>query len=485
MSKQGCRLFGRPGNPRRSLLAAPIPDMVWPFAVPEARTGVWMKSAFRGYYPPTEDELEVLWTEGLLVLDTNALLNLFRYTANTRQEFLDVLTNRLADLWIPHHVGVEFHRRRLDVIYEQRDAFSAILKSIETASSSVAGQIQTYRRHPSLDANDLLKQVTDHFEAMKELVSSATEQYDNSGLEQEDTDTFESVSALFDQRVGQPWGEEKLGKLYLRGAERFDRKVPPGYEDAKKPEPDRYGDLVIWEQLLEHARAVRKSAIFITDDSKQDWWHIKRGKTLGPRPELVDEYFAASGQRIHFYPPDRFLSFAKERGLIVSDESLSEIQAVSVVRRERSQELAAKEFADRGAQRARSIDALGELLRSREVLAMRIRETRSRIARTRRELSLAEYEVERFSRLDPLDTELTAAELIRHRTELGALKERLEVTLVELASLETEESHLEAEASTQLALELADEGVVDEETLSRAIWLVRRMQGGDSPPAPA
>lgn len=111
--------------------------MVCSFAVQDAGTDVGMKSAFRGYYPPTEDELEVLWTEGLLVLDTNALLNLFRYTANTRREFLDVLTSRLEDLWIPHHVGVEFHRRRLDVIHEQRDAFSSIRKSIETASSAV------------------------------------------------------------------------------------------------------------------------------------------------------------------------------------------------------------------------------------------------------------------------------------------------------------------------------------------------------------
>ena len=74
-----------------------------------------MKDLFRGYYSPTNDELDRMWNEGLIVLDTNALLNLFRYTESTRAEFLTVLQAIAEQLWIPHQIALEFQRRRLDV----------------------------------------------------------------------------------------------------------------------------------------------------------------------------------------------------------------------------------------------------------------------------------------------------------------------------------------------------------------------------------
>ena len=33
-----------------------------------------MRTAFRGYYAPSKEELAEIWDDGLLILDTNALL---------------------------------------------------------------------------------------------------------------------------------------------------------------------------------------------------------------------------------------------------------------------------------------------------------------------------------------------------------------------------------------------------------------------------
>ncbi|MGW5918518.1 hypothetical protein ACWFPY_05970 [Nocardia fluminea] len=49
------------------------------------------RTEFAGYYPPTDDDLRHFVTEGLVVLDTNAVLDLYRFTDTTREEYLAAL----------------------------------------------------------------------------------------------------------------------------------------------------------------------------------------------------------------------------------------------------------------------------------------------------------------------------------------------------------------------------------------------------------
>jgi glycine cleavage system regulatory protein len=82
--------------------------------------------------------------------------------------------------------------------------------------------------------------------------------------------------------------------------------------------------------MLRHAEQLKVGMIFVTDDRKEDWWRIFKGQTLGPRVELVEEYLAASGKRIHFYKPDQFLKHAKKLlSVEVSDSSVGEVRNVS------------------------------------------------------------------------------------------------------------------------------------------------------------
>ncbi|MFE7773306.1 PIN-like domain-containing protein [Streptomyces sp. NPDC057445] len=48
----------------------------------------------------------------MIVLDTNVLLNLYRYNARTREDTLAVLSRLRARLWVPHQVLTGFRRNR-------------------------------------------------------------------------------------------------------------------------------------------------------------------------------------------------------------------------------------------------------------------------------------------------------------------------------------------------------------------------------------
>lgn len=124
-----------------------------------------------------------------------------------------------------------------------------------------------------------------------------------------------------------------------------------------KAEPDEYfhnniiykrkfGGYLVWHQILEYAKfSSLKSLIFVTDDGKGDWWWSVKSdgsKTLGPRPELLDEAATVGGLTdFIMYKPDAFLKYANdflETG--VSEATLEEVRDVSEVRSMRDKQRA-------------------------------------------------------------------------------------------------------------------------------------------------
>ena len=125
------------------------------------------------------------------------------------------------------------------------------------------------------------------------------------------------------------FSEGDLSEIFEEGARRYGSETPPGYKDASKGEPDRYGDLVIWKEIL------RKAADGAGGYLRYGRWKRRlvahrAGKRIGPRVELIEEFARASGQRIHFYSPEQFLRFAKDTvSATVSDIALGEVEKVS------------------------------------------------------------------------------------------------------------------------------------------------------------
>ena len=293
-----------------------------------------MRNRFRSHYAPTEADLAALWKDGLVVLDTNAILNLFRYTKSTREAFIAVLDAKQSSLWIPHQVGLEFHRHRHGVVFEQKAAFEKTINALSLIQKAASKQLAELHlsRHPLIDLKDLEAQLCANIETLQESIKEMQARHTDAEGLAEVEQTFQRISDLYDGRVGDPYSSDKLAEIYQDGANRYRKSTPPGYKDSEKGEPDMYGDLVIWMQLLDKGREDKCPVIFITDDGKDDWWLKVAGETKGPRPELVEEYFLESGQRIHFYSPQRFLAFASDSGVSVTEQVKTEVEKLSTAR---------------------------------------------------------------------------------------------------------------------------------------------------------
>ncbi|GAC1040323.1 PIN-like domain-containing protein [Rhizobium sp. No.120] len=305
-----------------------------------------MRNKFPGYYKLTDFGL--LWKEAVFVLDTSVLLNLYRYPKAAREQTLAALEKLKDRLWIPYHVALEFQRNRLNVIHEQNSEFDAVLQKIGGAYSSIKSLAGLKDRHSLIDPTSFIQSIREaetNFRTELEQLRSEQAQVN------EDDPTRAKIDDLLDGKVGEKPSQEAVAAWQDSGKKRYSAKIPPGYMDLDKEKENEkdssiytyggieyhriYGDLIIWNQIIDHCKVNNiKKVIFVTNDNKADWWLEVGGKTIGPRPELVEEIGRLAGvTHFHMYRPDAFLTNANEYiGAEITAETIGQVRDISRVR---------------------------------------------------------------------------------------------------------------------------------------------------------
>ncbi|WP_283636944.1 PIN-like domain-containing protein [Aquaticitalea lipolytica] len=268
-----------------------------------------MKSKFPGYFKLNESEISSLWDKALFTLDANILLNLYRYSDETKENFFKILEKIKDRVWIPHQSAQEFFDNRLNEIGKQEKAYDDAVSAL----NSIETEFKNSRQHPFISSKLLKRYTALSEEICKEL--TANKEFHNRRIN--DDDILVRIEELFNGKVGNEFDNETIDKLCEEGKVRFANKIPPGYKDSDKKDDTekdlrKYGDLIVWKQILAQAKELKVNVILVTDDRKEDWWVRFKGKTVSPRPELIKEFQSETEQLFHMYQSDRFLEFAGE-----------------------------------------------------------------------------------------------------------------------------------------------------------------------------
>lgn len=288
-----------------------------------------MKNLFPEYYQLSDDKIKEIWDNGIFVFDTNVLLNLYRYSEKSRNDFLEVLTNYKDRLWIPYQVGLEYHSDRIGVVINSDNAYEQLGKKLRLEVDKLVNSIvSTYKRHPYINIDGISERIN---ACTNEIIENLNKKREEAPDYLKNDDILDNLTILFDGKVGADLDELDLNKLYKEGRERYANKIPPGYcdEKEKKDKGDRhlYGDLILWKQTIEKASETKTDIILVTDDLKEDWWEITNGKTIGPRKELLKEFREAVQKDILIYNAERFLKYAqKHMSISIEKETISEIE---------------------------------------------------------------------------------------------------------------------------------------------------------------
>lgn len=245
-----------------------------------------MRNAIKEYIEFSSEEKNDLWNTATFVFDTNVFLNLYRYSNKTRNQLIESFECLKPRIWMPYQVALEFCKDRYNVIDEVNRRFEII-------EAEADNLVDSWRKKLRLDEND--QDVEKLIKYLKDWVIKKKESnyfiFDVSNDE-----VFNKLLELFDGKTGKAFNIEERENIEQEGEKRYEEKMPPGYKDNKKTE-NKYGDLLVWKEILGYSTTQSVDIIFVTHDQKEDWWNINHGKNIGPRIELRKEFYEKTGRR--------------------------------------------------------------------------------------------------------------------------------------------------------------------------------------------
>jgi PIN like domain len=194
-----------------------------------------MRELFPGFYYnyPTGIERSKLWQDAIFVLDTNMLLNIYRYSPETRDRYFEILNRLEKQLWIPYQVIYEYQDNREAVIREQGDAYERVVNILETSLKKLNHTLEPYEnKHSFINPIVLTEKIKREVERAKSIVREIKKQNKNEHTDLiKDDKLRDQLEKLLKGRVGFPYLKDKLQSVYKQAELRMELEVPPGWKD--------------------------------------------------------------------------------------------------------------------------------------------------------------------------------------------------------------------------------------------------------------
>ena len=280
-----------------------------------------------------------LWETAIFVFDSSAILDFYFLPNQTRDKIYKEVFKELPDrLWIPSHVEFEFLKNREKIIgkpiSEKYDPLKTKLKSLgKSFASDIHKRIEEISRetikddkHPHIDQTeiDLIKSLSEEFKKeLKKFEDSILDRVKTVEKEildvKDNDDVLKALEDFF--QVGVEYPFNRVIEITIEGEHRYKFKIPPGYGDLNQKEKKGtqiFGDLIIWNQILDYSKEKKSPIVFITNDIKKDddWCYLDTKATedriLRPREELIKEIKDHSEVEFWMYNLPQFLYHANK-----------------------------------------------------------------------------------------------------------------------------------------------------------------------------
>jgi hypothetical protein len=288
---------------------------------------------FEGYRTATRDDHVVVLKKGLVAVDANVLLDLYRYGKQGRDDLIAALSAIGDRLWVPNHAMVEFWRNREGVLKDPGGTVQ-LVKTLVSSKDTIVKAIDLWgkqRSHPQETVEELTAEVTKTLDGIKDQVTELSkEETDTWARDTSKDEVLQALTEILEGKVGRPLSEEAYAAALTEAKRRGDEQIPPGYLDAKKPEPESAGDYLVWKQLLVEAKHRQLDILLVTRDAKDDWVRREGGEIRGPRMELIEEALIETDRRFYLRTPAQLLDLAKDAlNVAVRKESVENADRLS------------------------------------------------------------------------------------------------------------------------------------------------------------
>lgn len=277
-----------------------------------------VKELFPEFFLDDQEPNNRIWNRGVIVFDANVLLNLYELSSETASKYLAAMATCQDRIWLPNWVVYEFLVQREEIIERQVLSYDK-LKNVVT---NAINPLKIEDKHPYVgkkELEDIIKKVEEITNAIEE----SKKAYERSCSYEHD-DKLEKLLSIISSKVGHPYTNERLLEIQEDANKRMPDQIPPGYVDFKEKEGldkasdftkkcGRYGDYIIWKQIIDYSITAKVDIIFITNDVKPDWCDNKKRA----RRELVKEFAEVTeGHAFRIFQSSDFFKYAtgKQKG---------------------------------------------------------------------------------------------------------------------------------------------------------------------------
>lgn len=264
----------------------------------------------------TATEFENIDEESLLVVfDTNVLLDLYRLPEETLEHLIDQFDEKLELFWIPKQVYIEYLRNsernrnsQINLCKELKTKVIQNLNNLEGNVNKIFSNEGKYKSEKFKDFKIILKEDLSTLRSnMKKNLKEIEDELNKSNtIVSKDFDIINNfVKAI---KADTSFSQLELIDIYEEGEKRYKYDISPGFTDKNKNGIDKYGDLIIWKEILRKVNGTQCNVIFIQNEKKEDWWS---GKERNQIPDVLKEEFnnaTLSGSNLYMMNFDEFLN---------------------------------------------------------------------------------------------------------------------------------------------------------------------------------
>lgn len=243
-------------------------------------------------------EFKRIWNEGIISIDTSALIFLQECNAELAKYVMDTLLFAEDRIWITSQVALsemvknfsytgsndygsigrlnKFQKTLASSVTKIDNVFKTLSDELREEGHKLLADVIT-----TANTNELFYAMLSEFNTRAKETSDENRKFIQSGL----VKIFQKELC---KKTSDVFTDEEVANIKEEGIQRYGNKIPPGYCDHKKDD-NEFGDLIVWKELLQESKLTKKPIIFITRDKKADWFIMEGNDIVGVRNELLQE----------------------------------------------------------------------------------------------------------------------------------------------------------------------------------------------------
>ena len=242
-----------------------------------------MRNFFPEFYMQTLESKDLRSSEkNLIVLDTNFLLDILRLPTEIAEKYIEAIEKTREYIFIPYIVGVEFHFNKksvkVSIDNEIKKCKNKLFNNLQEAFLNSVSQLHFVRNNNQ--EKELKESLQNSFNELLENFKITVDDLFKSKYSSDLDILTENLVNLIDNSIADELTQDWIDEIQIKGEERYNKKVPPGYNDQKKAGQIRiysgieydqqYGDYIVWEEILHRVSKesdnIGPKVIWVTSD---------------------------------------------------------------------------------------------------------------------------------------------------------------------------------------------------------------------------